>query len=29
MVDDLEEQSWEGLDIPHYLGIVRRRHSIS
>jgi polysaccharide chain length determinant protein (PEP-CTERM system associated) len=26
MVDDLEEQSEEGLDIQHYLGIVRRRH---
>lgn len=25
MVDDLEEKS-EGLDIPHYLGVVRRRH---
>ena len=26
MVDDLEEQSGEGLDFQHYLGIVRRRH---
>jgi polysaccharide chain length determinant protein (PEP-CTERM system associated) len=26
MVDELEEQSGEGLDIPRYLGIVRRRH---
>ena len=26
MVDDLEEQSGEGLDIPRYLGIVQRRH---
>src|SRR3984957_10668769 len=26
MVDDLEEQSSEGIDIQHYLGIVRRRH---
>lgn len=26
MVDDLEQQSREGIDIPHYLGIVRRRH---
>jgi succinoglycan biosynthesis transport protein ExoP len=26
MVDDLEEQSPEGIDIQHYLGIVRRRH---
>jgi len=26
MVDDLEEQSPEGIDIQHYLGVVRRRH---
>jgi succinoglycan biosynthesis transport protein ExoP len=26
MVDDFEEQSSEGLDIQHYLGVVRRRH---
>ena len=26
MVNDLEEQSSEGLDIQHYLGVVRRRH---
>jgi succinoglycan biosynthesis transport protein ExoP len=26
MVDELEEQSGEGLDIPRYLGIVKRRH---
>lgn len=26
MVDELEEQSSEGLDIPRYLGIVKRRH---
>jgi polysaccharide biosynthesis transport protein len=26
MVDDLEEQSGEGLDVQRYLGIVRRRH---
>jgi polysaccharide biosynthesis transport protein len=26
MVDDLEEQSSEGIDVQHYLGIVRRRH---
>lgn len=26
MVDDLEEQSPEGLDLQHYLGAVRRRH---
>ena len=26
MVDDLEEQSGEGLDIKRYLGVVRRRH---
>jgi len=26
MVDDLEEQSSEGLDIQQYLGVVRRRH---
>jgi polysaccharide biosynthesis transport protein len=26
MVDDLEEQSSEGLDLQKYLGIVRRRH---
>jgi len=26
MVDDLEEKSSEGLDIQHYLGVVRRRH---
>jgi polysaccharide chain length determinant protein (PEP-CTERM system associated) len=26
MVDDLEEQSSEGLDLQHYLGVVRRRH---
>src|SRR5271169_3465932 len=26
MVDDLEEQSSEGLDLEHYLGVVRRRH---
>src|ERR1700722_6807794 len=26
MVDDLEEQSSEGIDIQHYLAIVRRRH---
>jgi polysaccharide biosynthesis transport protein len=26
MVDDLEEQSSEGLDLPRYLGVVRRRH---
>ena len=26
MVDDLEEQSSEGIDIQRYLGIVRRRH---
>src|SRR5580693_3938016 len=26
MVDDLEEKSSEGIDLHHYLGIVRRRH---
>ena len=26
MADDLEEQSAEGLDLQHYLGVVRRRH---
>jgi polysaccharide biosynthesis transport protein len=26
MVDDLEQESSEGLDLQHYLGIVRRRH---
>jgi polysaccharide biosynthesis transport protein len=26
MVDDLEEQSSEGIDLQHYLGIARRRH---
>ncbi len=26
MVDDLEEKSPEGLDLQHYLGVVRRRH---
>jgi len=26
MVDDLDEQSSEGFDVHHYLGIVRRRH---
>lgn len=26
MVDDLEESSSEGLDLQHYLGVVRRRH---
>lgn len=26
MVDDLEEQSSEGLDVQKYLGVVRRRH---
>lgn len=26
MVDELEEQSSEGLDLKHYLGIARRRH---
>jgi len=26
MVDDLEEKSSEGLDLEHYLGVVRRRH---
>lgn len=26
MVDDLEEQSSQGLDLQHYLGVVRRRH---
>jgi succinoglycan biosynthesis transport protein ExoP len=26
MVDDLDEQSSEGFDLHHYLGIVRRRH---
>ena len=26
MVDDLEESSSEGLDLQHYLGMVRRRH---
>jgi succinoglycan biosynthesis transport protein ExoP len=26
MVDDLEEKSSEGLDLKHYLGVVRRRH---
>lgn len=26
MVDNLEEQTGEGLDIPRYLGILRRRH---
>ena len=26
MVDDLEEKSSEGIDIEHYLGVVRRRH---
>ena len=26
MVDDLEEQGGEGLDVQHYLGVVRRRH---
>ena len=26
MVDDLEEESSQGLDLQHYLGVVRRRH---
>jgi len=26
MVDDLEEESSQGFDLPRYLGIVRRRH---
>src|SRR3984885_3891254 len=26
MVDDLEEESSEGFDLQHYLGVVRRRH---
>jgi succinoglycan biosynthesis transport protein ExoP len=26
MVDDLEEKSPEGIDLEHYLGVVRRRH---
>src|SRR4029077_946837 len=26
MVDDLEESGSEGLDLQHYLGVVRRRH---
>src|SRR3984957_15800013 len=26
MVDDLEENSSEGIDLQHYLGVVRRRH---
>jgi len=26
MVDELEEQSSQGLDIPRYLGVVKRRH---
>src|SRR5579863_3055597 len=26
MVDDLEEQSGEGLDVQKYLGVVKRRH---
>jgi succinoglycan biosynthesis transport protein ExoP len=26
MVDDLDENSSEGLDLQHYLGVVRRRH---
>jgi len=26
MVDDLEEKSSEGIDIQHYLGVLRRRH---
>src|SRR5438045_2276068 len=26
MVDDLEENSSEGLDLQHYLGVARRRH---
>ena len=26
MVDDLEEKSSEGFDLPLYLGVVRRRH---
>src|SRR5580704_3630077 len=26
MVDDLEEKSSEGLDLKHYVGVVRRRH---
>ncbi|HTC46694.1 MAG TPA: XrtA system polysaccharide chain length determinant [Candidatus Aquilonibacter sp.] len=26
MVEDLEEKSSQGFDLPHYLGIVRRRH---
>src|SRR5580658_2080131 len=26
MVDDLEEQSSEGFNLQHYLGVVRRRH---
>jgi polysaccharide chain length determinant protein (PEP-CTERM system associated) len=26
MVDDLEEKSSEGIDLEHYLGVVRRRH---
>src|SRR5215467_14720088 len=26
MVDELEEQSGEGLDVQHYLGMVKRRH---
>src|SRR5271170_4190787 len=26
MVEDLEEKNSEGIDLPHYLGIVRRRH---
>ena len=26
MVDDLEEQGGQGINIQHYLGVVRRRH---
>ena len=26
MVDDLEEESSQGLDLQHYIGVVRRRH---
>ncbi len=26
MVDDLEEQGGQGIDVQHYLGVVRRRH---
>jgi succinoglycan biosynthesis transport protein ExoP len=28
MVDDLEEESSQGFDLPRYLGIVRRRHML-